>query len=351
MKKLSIAIIGHFGGSKHLTDGQTVKTENLYQELKAFTQWNIVKIDTYYNPIRVLFNFLVSLITIKDFIVILSANGRKFFFPMLYFCSIVFKKNIYHCTIGGRHAEEVSKNPSYKKYMRQFKANWVETNLLKEELNQQGIYNVYVIPNFRRIKPLDIESQKVQFTEPFMFCTFSRVVQEKGIEDAINAIQNINKKHGKELCRLTIYGPIDINYKERFETIMNSVSSSIKYGGIIATEQGINIICNFYAVLFPTYWKGESQAGTISESFFAGVPVIATDWRCNKEMITNGYNGLLYPSKEASNLEEAILWIISQQRNIETIKKNCLLSSYKYLPEKYIGRIADFIEKTNNSHK
>ena len=44
----TIAMIGHFGGQENFTDGQTVKTKNLYKELSEQTDWEILIVDTYY---------------------------------------------------------------------------------------------------------------------------------------------------------------------------------------------------------------------------------------------------------------------------------------------------------------
>lgn len=38
---------------------------------------------------------------------------------------------------------------------------------------------------------------RTEYNAPFRFCTFSRVMKEKGIEDAIEAIRDINSERGK----------------------------------------------------------------------------------------------------------------------------------------------------------
>ena len=72
--------------------------------------------------------------------------------------------------------------------------------------------------------------------------------------------------------------------------------------GEIDSDKSVDIIKNYYWLLFPTRWDGEESAGTICESFIAGVPVIATDWKFNSEMIKSGYDVLIYPGREAKNL-------------------------------------------------
>ena len=45
----------------------------------------------------------------------------------------------------------------------------------------------------------------------------------------------------------------------------------------------------YFALLFPTYFHGEGFAGCLIDAFFAGIPVIATDWLYNKDIINNSF--------------------------------------------------------------
>lgn len=345
MKK--IVMIGHFGGDKHFTDGQTVKTLNLYHELSMQTNWRIKRIDTYYknkNPLKLCVKMLVALLQTKKIIILLSGNGMRIFFPVLYFFAKVKQSDVYHDVIGGNLAQYIIRYPKYKKYLNSFSVNWVETEKLKVELEEQGIMNVAILPNFRRIELMkETELQRV-YDEPFHFCTFSRVTEAKGIEEAIAAVEAINAEEKRSVCCLDIYGPVDEAYSDRFQSVMKNATSSISYCGEVPFKEAIPTLKKYYATLFPTRWGGESQAGTISESFFAGIPVVATDWHCNKEMIQSGYNGILYPSDYARDLKSGIYWVIGQYKNIFEIKKNCLESAKRYLPDVHIKMIVNMIE-------
>lgn len=342
----NVTIIGHFGGNERFTDGQTVKTKNLYEALRKNTDWNICKVDTYYkkNPFKLIVDTIKGTVGTRDIIILISGNGMKVYFPLLSFFARRLGKRIYHDVIGGNLSDYVKKYPKYKDYLNSFTINWVETKLLKKELETCGVMNAAVLPNFRSFKSITIDCLQTHFTEPYRFCTFSRVIKEKGIEDAIIAIENINKMAEKTLCTLDIYGPVDNRYKNDFEKIMAKSTDAIKYMGTVKPESAINTLKSYYGVLFPTVWVGEGVAGTIVESFIAGVPVIATDWRSNNELIKNGYNGLTYPCEFASNLENGIKWLVGQKNNIKFIKENCLKTAEYYKPQKHIEMIVHTIE-------
>lgn len=349
LKKISI--IGHFGGDNTFLDGQTRKTQTLYDELSKIYD-DITIVDTYYKkekPIRLLFHTLKTILVNKTIFILVSENGMSFFFPLLYFFARFFKKRVFHSVIGGRLDFFVEKNPSFVKYLNSFTLNLVETNSLKEILIEKGIKNIEVIPNFRRLKAVKIDAIENSFHEPFVFCTFSRVMKEKGIENAIEAIENINKKYGKLLCYLDIYGPIDSDYSERFSEILSNASEAISYCGQVKSNNVISTLKNYYALLFPSYWEGEGSPGTIIESFFAGLPIIATDWNCNSEMVSNGYNGIIYPSEISNSLIESIEWILNQKNNMKQLKENCVRTSGYYLPDKHILKLISMINEESNA--
>ena len=100
----------------------------------------------------------------------------------------------------------------------------------------------------------------------------------------------------------------------------------------------------YVALLFPTRWVGESQAGTLSESCIALLPAIASDWRCNCEMVLDGKNGYLYPGQYAKTLEEAIEYFIEHKDNIYELRKNCSELAEQYQPDVHIKHIVEIIE-------
>ena len=339
-KNKRIAIIGHFGGNENILDGQTIKTKILYDELNNATDWDILKVDTYYKskkPIKLLLESIITLFSTRDVIVLLSGNGMKFYFPLLSFFARAFGTRIYHDVIGGNLDTYVQKYPKFQKYLCSFKVNWVETELIKSKLEEVGVLNCKVMPNFKRLDIAEIESDR--YEEPYRFCIFSRVMKEKGIEDAIDAIQNINSEEGKEICKLDIYGRVDESYKERFESLMDKVSPAVRYMGMIQYDESVKAISGYYALLFPTYWNGEGFPGTIVDAFSAGLPVIATDWNCNGEIIENKVNGLIYPNEEIKDLKEAIEWLVRYESEINIMKSECIKTAKKYQPDRYIKQI------------
>ncbi len=342
--KKTISIIGHFGGQENFLDGQTVKTKILYDELQSVTNWKIKKVDTYYkknNPIKLLWQTLVSLFTTKDIIILLSGNGMKFYFPLLHFWSKIFHTRIYHDVIGGNLSDYVVKFPKYKKYLNSFKVNWVETHNMKVNLENLGVENAEVLPNFKKLENVNAT---VYGDDVFRFCTFSRVMREKGIETAVEAVKKINSEYGKKVCSLTVYGSIDAGYAEAFEKLSETFGEDIAYGGLVPFANSVSVLKNYYSLLFPTFWDGEGFPGTILDAYASAIPVIASDWNYNRELVKHMGTGIIYPEDNMKDLYDAVKWAIEHRDEMNKMRVNCEKEYLQYRPESVIKVIKEKLQ-------
>ena len=112
-KRRNVGIIGSICDKM---DGQTVKTKILYDELSKNTDWKIYIANTQNkstNPIKLLFQTILVIMCCKDIFILVSQNGAKFYFPILYYTSKIFKRRIYHDVIGGSPEDYIEHNPKY----------------------------------------------------------------------------------------------------------------------------------------------------------------------------------------------------------------------------------------------
>ncbi len=331
MKK--IAIIGHFGGKKDFLDGQTVKTKVLYEELLKTQKYNIYKVDTYYkrhNPFKLLWQTFICALFYRDVFLLVSTGGMRVYFPFCAFLNKVFGTNIYHDLIGGSIDKQIIAHPKYKSHLNSFKANFVEANLIIEKLQELGVTNAVKLPNF---KQLQVCSPKDYTNDTFRFCTFSRVMEEKGIELAVEAINKINKEYKKDICFLDIYGAVDSGYKERFEKLCTDFGDTVSYKGMVHYKHSTETISKYYALLFPTLFKHEGLPGTILDSYASAVPVIASEWYFSHEIIAQGKTGIIYPFDDKEGLYRSIKWAIEHRQEMNGMRVNCASEYSKYDPQ------------------
>ncbi|HEY8362617.1 MAG TPA: glycosyltransferase, partial [Tissierellaceae bacterium] len=93
----------------------------------------------------------------------------------------------------------------------------------------------------------------------------------------------------------------------------------------------------------PTYYEGEGFPGTIIDAFSAGVPVIATDWKYNKEIVAHGENGYIYKG-EIEELVNILRQLAQNPDELLKMKKNCIKEAEKYKVENVIGTLIKKLE-------
>lgn len=346
MKK--IAVVGSVGYGESTSSGQVIRTRILYNSLKEHygekAVYMINTSDYMHHVFGILVKTLSSLFLCDTYIVILSGNGRKVFFPILRVFKKVFNKNVLNNIIGGDYASSVQKYPKYIKYSNSFDVNWVQMPSMKNEVIREGIQNVEVLPNSKPLRIADRNALKSNNEKPLRFCTFSRVSKAKGTEIAIRAIEQINTEAGETVAELTIYGKPDDDYAQEFHELMKNVTDAIHYGGVIAFDKAPEVLSDYFMLLFPTTFYGEGFPGTIIDAYASGIPVIASDWKFNPELIEVGKTGYLYNHESYEEFLDVLRGAISNPDKVNLMRYNCIEEAKKYTPDNVMPIIFNKID-------
>ena len=331
-------VFGHM--LTNLDGGQTIKTLTLVNELeKKIGSDKLVKIDTSGGVRRVAF-LLIDLLKYMrksvNVVILPGQNGLRVIAPVISFLNLFFRRRVHYVVIGGWLPQFLIKRNILSRMLKRFEGIYVETNTMKSDLEAQGFDNVYVMPNCKNSVILKEEELVYNFEIPLKVCTFSRVIKEKGIEDAVCAVKLANEKIGKTTYYLDIYGAVGDSQIEWFNTIKKDFGLQITYKGFVDSNKSVETIKGYFALLFPTYYEGEGFAGTIIDAFASGVPVIASDWKYNSEIIKGGNDGMIFPARDVCALTDKLVEIY---KNIDTwnkLKPNCLNRAKEYLSENVI---------------
>ena len=337
-----VAVIGHFGGDKYFCDGQTVKTKNTAELLERHGTFAVTSVDTYYfktNKLKLLADTVCALFTCEHIFLLVSVNGMRVYLPLLYYLNKITKKNIYHYIIGSEILDLVACNKKLVQYLNAMAANWFEYESGTQCLRQMGVTNVSTLPNFKLLTPVPEATVYIPENGVYRFCTFSRVMEEKGITDAINAVRRINSSYSHKILHLDIYGPIDPAYSDTLQQLLKDCSDCISYMGVAQSSESVEILKNYYALLFPTRWAGEGFPGTIIDAFASGLPVIASDWNANKELIQDMKQGILYPSSDFRTMEDALLWAVQNPDQMARMRSESRATYDQYTPDAVWCRI------------
>lgn len=341
---MRIGVIGRTAYGTNLCDGQTVKTRVLVEELKIkYPNVRVDLADTYLwkkNTVLLLFQILSCMVMDDVIFVLLSVNGRRVIFPIITFFNAIFRKTIIHDCIGGKIAKDAKINVRLVKEMNRFTVNYVESNSLVQELQEAGVHNAEYLPNFKRLSILNASQIKNSHGNR-KFCTFSRVCHDKGITDAINAVCELNRCNKGKRVFLDIYGPIEKEYEGQFYKMIESTQGCVLYKGISDPKESVNILKDYYVLLFPSVFEGEGFPGTLIDALSSGLPVIATDWHLNSEIIEHGRTGYIYAHNDKDKLKEWIMYSINNPQEIFKMRFECIKEAEKYAPY----RIMDIIDQ------
>ena len=348
MARKRVCIIGHFGFGKNLLNGQTVKSKILAQELTRVLGQEQVQLTDTHGGMKALFKLpfqTFSALRKCDNVVILPAHrGLRIVTPLLQFWNLFFHRRLHYAVIGGWLASYLEGKKSLERQLKKFTGIYAETNTMKKALEARGFRNVSVMPNCKELRPLTMAELPDVAKEPYRLCTFSRVMLEKGIADACEAVKKVNEKLGRTVYALDIYGPVDPGQTQWFAQLQKTFPDCIRYGDCVPFDKSVEVLQNYFALLFPTRYFTEGIPGTIIDAYAAGVPVISTRWESFPDMVDEGVTGYGYEFGSVEALAEQLELAAKEPERILKLKENCLVRSRDYLPENAVAVLLQNME-------
>lgn len=159
-----------------------------------------------------------------------------------------------------------------------------------------------------------MEELKLRDESKFTFVFVGRIVRDKGINELCKAYIKIHSQYPNTRCWLVG------GYEDSLDPIGQESRRLIEQGdnGLIAVgpKRGEELLAYYAAAdcfVFPSYREGFPN--TVLEAGAMGLPSIVTDINGSREIITEGENGYIIPSKDADALYEAMWRMINN--NVE----------------------------------
>ena len=147
--------------------------------------------------------------------------------------------------------------------------------------------------------------------QEFTFLYVGRIVKEKGINELVEAFKELNSLYPES--RLLLVGPEENNLdpiSEKSREIIGRLPSIITTGPAYGRD-----LLNFYSAadcwILPSYREGFPN--TPIEAGAMGLPCIVTDINGSREIIEDGKNGLVVPSKDSLALLTAMTALIENK--------------------------------------
>ena len=173
--------------------------------------------------------------------------------------------------------------------------------------------------NFKKFESKLSLKEKGSNISKFVF--IGRISKSKGIFEIIEGVSMLKTLNPALNFSVDFYGPIE-------EEIKLPEDLPLIYKGYLDLmnnqQESYETLSEYSCMLFPTYWMGEGFPGVIIDAYVAGLPVIASDWNMNKEVVEDGKTGIIIPIKDAKALASAMLKILENPEVVATMSQNSL---------------------------
>jgi glycosyltransferase involved in cell wall biosynthesis len=324
---MRLLFIGAINQGKLPKGGEEYKNQLLINKIKvAYNDAKIIDTYLWIRSPKVWWRlFLNILIRRVDFILISASSISTYrLLNLIQWIRPSLLRKTTYLVIGGYFPEGIrSKRFDWRSY-KNLKNVVVEGDLLRKTvLANSGLANVGVVPNFKSFPNLLIQSNE-RLENNFRFVFVGRISKGKGLSEILEAAKILNKSN-KEF-EVDFYGPVE----EEFDFDSNKTN----YCGFLDfqndPEQAYTKLASYDCMLFPTYWKGEGFPGVIIDAFIAGLPLIATDWNMNTEIIEDGVNGYIIEPKSSEALAEKMRYVMLNRKELDKIREKNVARSKDY---------------------
>ena len=329
MKK--ILILGYFGYVTNQLDGQTVKTRDMRQLLEEqFGAGNIDFYDTqeFKSSRKSIFTMFRKICRCKGLVYLPAHNNLKYIFPLIWILSKLCCFDIHYFVVGGWLCEFIQPLPVHQLMLRHIKGIHVETKQLKSDLEQNYKYkNVDIFPNFR-FSTANLNRAKAP-SAPLKLAFISRVCESKGLDTLNKLYEQVHHQGLDNLFTIDFYGQKTDSY---FNTHLKDIAN-YHYNGILKPEDVIPTLNKYDALIFPTHYEGEGCPGILIEALFAGLPIIASNWKYNSEFVENGVNGILCETCNVADYVKAIHSLSENHKLIDGMSEAAIKKASEFSSE------------------
>ena len=343
MKHKKIIFIGLVGIGHSRMGGEIMKNRLMIEHLRKYN-YDICVIDFYGWRKRpwIFLKLLLKILFNPRAALILSSNSQNIFpiIKLMYFTKS--KRVIIFWVVGGIFHNKVAAGIHKVKYINYITANIVQSNKMVLELKRCGVNNALFVPNS---KPINYIPKKLStYGANIRFVFMSRIVQGKGCNLIIEAVNHLNAEGFINKYGVDFYGKIDDAYYKEFTQKLDNLEN-VNYRGFLNVREnlGYDELSKYDVMLFPTYWVGEGFAGIFIDAFIAGLPIIVSDWNHNREFIKDGVTGIVVASQNVSELAAAMRNVIEKKVDIVKMSENCQIEAMNYNMDNVITK--ELLEK------
>lgn len=320
-----LVFIGPMNLGKIPTAGDSVKNQLFLDRfVQVFDKvYTIDTADWKKNPF-VLLKLVVTILFHPEAKIIISANPGSADRLIRIIKKMGFHNDFFYWVVGGSFHSMIKEGKFNAKNYAFLKGIFVQGQSMVESLRDSGLHNAVYVPNSKIITHYGKKGLKKDGKIHFVF--LSRVEEYKGCTDIINAVDNLNHSGYSGKFDVVFYGreSEDAKYVIKFSEMV-AAREDVEYRGLLNLRDTSNYdeLAKFDVMLFPTYWHGEGFPGIVIDAYISSLPIIASDWNLNKDVIENGRTGWIIPSHDVNALAEKMKYVIDNLEEVQRMATIC----------------------------
>lgn len=318
MKKNKVILVGAINEGNTPTCGETMKNQLFVKRFNELFD-KVITVDTLNWKRRpwVLFRLLFALLFNRGAKVVISASPISADIVIKFLYYIRLKKDVFYWVVGGSLHNMVKEGKIKTNHMRYLKAILVQGTIMCKELQEAGLDNVIYIPNSKYIDYIPAKSQDGQ-QDKIHFVFLSRISPYKGCDYIFESVKELNMQYADKFD-VTFFGRIESGYNSFQKSI--GLFENVRYKGVLnllSGNSGYEELAQYDVMLFPTYWDGEGFPGVVIDAYISSLPIIATNWNLNTDVIEDGKDGWIIPVHDVEALTAAMKNVIEHPETLDS---------------------------------
>ncbi|MGD2158109.1 MAG: glycosyltransferase family 4 protein [Anaerolineales bacterium] len=147
--------------------------------------------------------------------------------------------------------------------------------------------------------------------KPLRLLYFGRLIHDKGVHTAIQALAILKQRGLADRVELTILGDGHPEYKARLQSMVMQThdDNRVHFVAWVPKEEIPDWLKRFDVYLFTSIWP-EPMARSVMEAMAAGLLVIGSEVGGQSEMLVNGENALTFKAEDAAGLADHIISVL-----------------------------------------
>ena len=212
------------------------------------------------------------------------------------------------------------------------KKDLIDNKITRKPLQVLGYGNIRGVDMdyYSRTDEVEEKAAVLRDSNRYTFLFVGRIVRDKGINELVAAFQRLAIEN--PYVRLFLVGASEENLDPVDSLTVEAIKKESRLVSV-GRKSGTDLLAYYAAsdcFVFPSYREGFPN--TVLEAGAMGLPSIVTDINGSREIIRDGFNGLVIPPRDEEALFEAMKWMLDnpeKRKSMASVSREHIAAHYE----------------------